>query len=81
VAPPGTDDWEATAVEFLLELVPDLRGHTARRYPVVLAVIARHTVTGAAEGARQGVRSDCLIGHAAGTAVLVLVTATPSMPR
>jgi hypothetical protein len=27
-------------VEFLLELVPDLRGHSARRYPVVLAAIA-----------------------------------------
>ena len=40
VAPPGTEDWEATAVEFLLELVPDLRGHSARRYPVVLAAIA-----------------------------------------
>jgi hypothetical protein len=44
-------------VEFLLELAPDLRGHTARRYPVVLAAIARHTVTGAAEGARQGYRT------------------------
>jgi hypothetical protein len=44
-------------VEFLLELVPDLRGHSARRYPVVLAAIARHTVTGAAEGARQGYRT------------------------
>ena len=57
VAPSRTDDWEVTAVEFLLELVPDLRGHAARRYPVVLAAIARHTVTGAAEGARQGYRT------------------------
>jgi hypothetical protein len=51
------EDGEVTAVEFLLELVPDLRGHAARRYPVVLAAIARHTVTGAAEGVRQGYRT------------------------
>ena len=39
-------------------VVPDLRGHTmARRHPVILAVIARHVVTGAAEGARAGYRT------------------------
>jgi hypothetical protein len=56
VAPPGTEDWEASAVEWLLELVPDLRQHKARRYPVILAVIARHVVTGAIDGARDGYR-------------------------
>jgi hypothetical protein len=57
VAPPGSQDWEASAVSWLLDLVPDLRGHSAiRRHPVVLAVIARHTVTGTLEGARQGYR-------------------------
>jgi hypothetical protein len=46
VAPPGSQDWEASAVAWLLDLVPDLRGHSAvRRHPVILAVIARHTVT------------------------------------
>jgi hypothetical protein len=38
--------------------VPDLRGHASvRRHPVILAVIARHTVTGTLEGARQGYRT------------------------
>jgi hypothetical protein len=57
VAPPGSQDWEASAVDWLLYLVPDLRGDSAvRRHPVILAVIARHTVTGTLEGARQGYR-------------------------
>jgi hypothetical protein len=42
----------------LLDLVPELRGHASvRRHPVILAVIARHTVTGTLEGARQGYRT------------------------
>ena len=58
VAPPGTQDWEASAADRLLDLVPDLRGHASvRRHPVILAVIARHTVTGTLEGARQGYRT------------------------
>jgi hypothetical protein len=37
--------------------VSDLRGHFAvRRHPVILALVARHTVTGTLEGARQGYR-------------------------
>jgi hypothetical protein len=57
VAPPGSQGWEASAVVWLLDLVPDLRGHFAvRRHPLILAVIARHTVTGTLEGARQGYR-------------------------
>jgi hypothetical protein len=57
VAPPGSEDWEATAVEWLLELVPYLRETTVRRYPVALAVIARHIVAGAIDGARDGYRT------------------------
>ena len=39
-------------------MVPDLRGHTTtRRFPVILAVIARHAVTGSLEGVRQGYRT------------------------
>lgn len=58
MAPPGTEDWEASAVEWLLELVPELRGHTTlRRHPVILAAIARHVATGAADGARDGYRT------------------------
>jgi hypothetical protein len=56
VAPPGTDDWESSAVEFLLGLVPELRVHAVRRYPVALALIAVHEVSGAVEGARAGYR-------------------------
>ena len=57
VAPPGTQDWEASAVEWLLDLAPDLRGHTAvRRHPIILTVLVRHIVTGSLDGARQGYR-------------------------
>jgi len=58
VDPPGSEDWEASAVEWMLsEVVPYLRGHAVRRYPVALAVIARHVVTGSVEGARAGYRT------------------------
>jgi hypothetical protein len=57
VSPPGTDDWEASAAEWLLDLIPEYRMYTTRRYPVVLAYLARHVLTGAVEGARQGYRT------------------------
>lgn len=58
VDPPGTENFVSSAVEWLYDLVPDLRGHpTARRHPVVLATIARHVTAGAAEGARDGYRT------------------------
>jgi hypothetical protein len=58
VAPPGAEDWEATAVAWLLDCVPDLRTRTMiRRHPVALAAIARHVLTGSLEGARQGYRT------------------------
>jgi hypothetical protein len=31
VAPPGAADWEHSAVNWLVDLAPDLRGHTAIR--------------------------------------------------
>jgi len=31
VAPPGAQDWERSAVNWLVDLAPDLRGHTAIR--------------------------------------------------
>jgi hypothetical protein len=59
VAPPGSEEFEPSAVNWLLDLVRDLRGHTmARRHPVILAAIARHVVTGASEGARAGYRTE-----------------------
>ena len=58
VAPPGTEDFVPSAVNWLYDLVPDLRGHAmARRHPVILAAIARHVTVGAAEGARAGYRT------------------------
>jgi hypothetical protein len=57
VAPPSSDEFEATAVEWLLDLVPDLRTHTVKRYPVAVTAIARHVTGGAAEGARAGYRT------------------------
>jgi hypothetical protein len=56
--PPGSEDWEASAVAWLLDQVPDLRAHTmVRRHPAVLATIARHVLTGSLDGARQGYRT------------------------
>jgi hypothetical protein len=58
VSPPGTEDWEATAVDWLLDLLPECRSYPAmRRHPVVLAFVARHVLYGAIEGARQGYRT------------------------
>ena len=58
VAPPGSERFEATAIEWLLsDLVPDLRASPVRRYPVALAVIARRVTRGAVEGARDGYRT------------------------
>lgn len=43
---------------WMLATVPDLRGHgIVRRHPLILAVIARHSVTGSLEGARQRYRT------------------------
>jgi hypothetical protein len=58
VAPPGSEQFEASAVAFLLELIPGYRRHPAAcRFPVILASIARHTLGGAVEGARDGYRT------------------------
>ncbi len=46
VRPPGAPDWEATAIEFLLDCCPsDYRGYQVlRRHPVVLARFAAQFV-------------------------------------
>lgn len=54
---PGTDDWEKSAVAWILdEVVPYLRTSPVCRYPEALAAIARHVTAGAVEGARDGYR-------------------------
>ncbi len=59
VHPPGSDDFESTAVGWLLDVVPpDYRLHgVLRRYPVALAAVARHHARACVEGARQGYRT------------------------
>ena len=57
--PPGSDDFESTAVGWLLDVVPpDYRLHgVLRRYPVALAALARYHSKACVEGARQGYRT------------------------
>jgi hypothetical protein len=59
VHPPGSAEFEPTAVAWLLDVVPpDYRLHgVLRRHPVALAVMARHHTAACVEGARQGYRS------------------------
>jgi len=59
VPPPDTEDFETTAVAWLFDLVPaDYRLHQAiRRYPVVLARMARQHVGACLHAAREGYRT------------------------
>jgi hypothetical protein len=59
VHPPGSDDFERTAVAWLLEVVPpDYRLYgVLRRHPAALATMARYHARSCVEGARQGYRS------------------------
>jgi len=59
VHPPGSDEFESTAVGWLLDVVPpDYRLHgVLRRYPVALATMARNHSKACVEGARQGYRT------------------------
>ena len=59
VHPPGSEDFESTAVGWLLDVVPpDYRLHgVLRRYPVALAAMARYHSRACVEGARQGYRT------------------------
>jgi hypothetical protein len=58
VHPPGTADFEQSAVAWLLDVVPpDYRLHGVLvRHPVALAALARHHVDACIEGARTGYR-------------------------
>src|ERR1700685_2182273 len=59
VHPPGTEDFETTAVAWLLGVVPpDYRLHgVLRRHPTALAAMARHHTQACVEGARGGYRT------------------------
>jgi hypothetical protein len=75
VHPPGSEEFESTAVGWLLDVVPpDYRLHgVLRRYPVALAALARYHSKACVEGARQGYRTartelaDALPPHAIDT--------------
>jgi hypothetical protein len=75
VAPPGSEDFVPSAVDWLYDLVPDLRGHTTARYPAALAASARHVTAGAVDGARAGYRTartelgEAIPPHAVDTAL------------
>jgi hypothetical protein len=59
VHPPGTEEFESTAVGWLLDVVPpDYRLHgVLRRYPVALAAMARQHCDACVAGARSGYRT------------------------
>jgi len=59
VHPPDSEEFEPTAVTWLLDVVPpDYRLHgVLRRHPYALAVLARHHVAACVRGAREGYRS------------------------
>ena len=59
VHPPGSEDFESTAVGWLLDVVPpDYRLHgVLRRHPAALAAMARHHTEACVEGARDGYRT------------------------
>src|SRR5215472_7986655 len=59
VHPPGSDDFERTAVAWLLDVVPaDYRLYgVLRRYPLALAAMAAHHADACVAGARHGYRT------------------------
>jgi hypothetical protein len=59
VHPPGSQEFERTAVTWLLDVVPpDYRLYgVLRRYPLALATMAAHHTKACVEGARQGYRT------------------------
>jgi hypothetical protein len=59
VHPPGSEEFETTAVAWLFDVVPpDYRLHgVLRRHPTALAAMARHHTDACVEGARQGYRT------------------------
>jgi hypothetical protein len=59
VHPPGTEEFESTAIAWLLDVVPpDFRLHgVLRRHPVALAAMARHHCEACVDGARKGYRT------------------------
>ncbi|MGB9378108.1 MAG: hypothetical protein WCB04_11415 [Mycobacteriales bacterium] len=59
VAPPGSPDWETSAVSWLYDYVPaEYRAYEVlRRYPVLLARLASEQVEASIQAARAGWRT------------------------
>lgn len=59
VQPPGSPEFEPSAVTWLLDVIPsDYQLHgVLRRHPIALASLARHHLTACVEGARNGYRT------------------------
>ena len=59
VHPPGSPEFESSAVTWLLGVVPPdyLLHGVLRRHPVALAALARHHLSACVEGARGGYRT------------------------
>jgi hypothetical protein len=59
VHPPGSEEFERSAIAWLLEVVPSdyLLHGVLRRHPVALATLARHHLQACVDGARSGYRT------------------------
>jgi hypothetical protein len=59
VQPPGSPEFESSAVTWLLDVIPsDYQLHgVLRRHPIALASLARHHLSACVEGARNGYRT------------------------
>jgi hypothetical protein len=59
VQPPGSPEFERSAVAWLLEVLPSdyLLHGVLRRHPIALGSLARHHLTACVEGARNGYRT------------------------
>lgn len=57
--PPGSEEFERTAIAWLLEVVPSdyLLHGVLRRHPIALATLARHHLSACVAGARDGYRT------------------------
>lgn len=59
VQPPGSPEFEQSAVAWLLDVIPSdyLLHGVLRRHPIALAALARHHLNACVEGARNGYRT------------------------
>src|SRR5260370_21347896 len=82
VHPPGSEEFERSAIAWLLEVVPSdyLLHGVLRRHPIALATLARHHLQACVDGARNGYRTarTQLGPHLPPTAVEAVIAAYPN---